>query len=221
MKISLTLFRYSLPDGTQQKQLEGGYIVREKILESVSLRKLRTHRLNVLSFLDRRADKWGANTYFASEFNHAGIVDMLSWNKQVFERLLRESVEDIKTKDKDNAKELAEFLTSKSRFDYRPAIAHFDETEALEIVKGIVAERALVVKDLVESLAPNEEIYPHLRGICTTLGRWCSQFPSLTTWREKMIALTSVYGGEDELGLFDSIVENSVLPIINEICGEI
>ena len=107
MKISLTLFRYSLPDGTQQKQLEGGYIVREKILESVSLRKLRTHRLNVLSFLDRRADKWGANTYFASEFNHAGIVDMLSWNKQVFERLLRESVEDIKTKDKDNAKELA------------------------------------------------------------------------------------------------------------------
>lgn len=216
MKISLVLFRYQLPDGTQQSRGEDGLITREKILESESLRKLRTHRLNCSSFLNRKADKWGANTYFASQQNYLGIVDMLEWNKKVFDRYLRESVEDLKIK---GEAESAELLQTKCRFEYRPALIDIGEEEALGIVKGIVSERAQGVKELIENLAPNEEVYPLLRGICTTLGRWCGSFPELTVYREKMIALTSVYGGEDELGLFDNIVEGSVLPTIKELCN--
>ena len=184
--VFLVLLNYSLPNGTVQTS-DSGFIVREKNIPTAALTDLRTHRNQVFDFMRQKGDFFDGNScYLTTEFNIKKVEHFLDKQKKKFIDLLFEASSFLLQTEEQN---LSEYLVKGCKF--RKWTTIFGREDALRVIKELNATRA---SEVLECLKEKRFglIYPKVRTICTSLGRWSYEFPELTTLRNEVTPLASV-----------------------------
>lgn len=184
--VFLVLLNYSLPNGTVQTS-DSGLIVREKNIPTAALTDLRTHRNQVFDFMRQKGDFfYGNSCYLTTEFNIKKVELFLDRQKIEFMDLLFEASSFLSLTEE---KTLSDYFIKGCKF--RRWTTAFGREEALSVIKELNAARA---SEVLECLKEKRFglIYPKVRTICTSLGRWSFEFPELTTLRNEVTPLASV-----------------------------
>lgn len=184
--VFLVLLNYSLPNGTVQSS-DSGFIVREKNIPTAALTDLRTHRNQVFDFMRQKGDFFDGNScYLTTEFNIKKVEHFLDKQKKKFIDLLFEASSFL-TLTEEQA--LSEYFIKGCKF--RRWTTAFGREDALSVIKELNATRA---SEVLECLKEKrfDLIYPKVRTICTSLGRWSYEFPELTTLRKEVTPLASI-----------------------------
>lgn len=184
--VFLVLLNYSLPNGTVQTS-DSGFIVREKNIPTAALTDLRTHRNQVFDFMRQKGDFFDGNScYLTTEFNIKKVEHFLDKQKKKFIELLYEASSFLSLTEEQN---LAEHFVKHCKF--RRWTTTFGNRDALSVIKDLNAARA---SEVLECLSDGRFglIYPKVRTICTSLGRWSYEYPELMTLRNEVTPLASV-----------------------------
>lgn len=184
--VFLVLLNYSLPNGTVQTS-DSGLIVREKNIPTAALTDLRTHRNQVFDFMRQKGVFfYGNSCYLTTEFNIKKVELFLERQKKEFMDLLFEASSFLSLMEE---KTLSDYFIKGCKF--RRWTTAFGRDEALSVIQELNAARA---SEVLECLKEKRFglIYPKVRTICTSLGRWSYEFPELTTLRNEVTPLASV-----------------------------
>lgn len=190
--VFLVLLSYSLPNGTVQTS-DSGFIVREKNIPTAALTDLRTHRNQVFDFMRQKGDFFDGNScYLTTEFNIKKVEHFLDKQKKKFIDLLFEASSFLSLTEEQN---LAEHLVKHCKF--RRWTTTFSSRDALSVIKDLNAIRASEVLEYLSEGRFNL-VYPKVRTICTSLGRWSYEYPELTTLRNEVTPLASIVQSTDD-----------------------